>query len=179
MPCLFHAGAEGFSSAGSRSPPELLLSAGRKPVPSPSAAPVFPPPASRTFRGYSRLCREITSIPIHFSAKKNAQAHNMTVLRISSYHAAKIPCFSEKQPHKMSFYRYFVIICEENERAGQGGEKKIFPAGTARALGGLACPSRISFSTSGAFRKHVSSPWPGKQPFFRPNASRSTAWPGK
>ncbi len=30
----------------------------------------------------------------------------------------------------------FFIICEDNERAGQGGEKKIFPAGTARALGG-------------------------------------------
>ena len=24
----------------------------------------------------------------------------------------------------MSFYRYFVIICEGNERAGQGGEEK-------------------------------------------------------
>ncbi|MBO7584385.1 MAG: hypothetical protein J6T09_01785, partial [Bacteroidales bacterium] len=47
----------------------------------------------------------------------------MTVLRISSYHAAKIPCFSEKQPHKMSFYQENVI-CGENERAGQGGEEK-------------------------------------------------------
>ena len=37
---LIHAGAEGFSSAGSRSPPELLLSDGRKPVPSPSSAPL-------------------------------------------------------------------------------------------------------------------------------------------
>ena len=35
---LVHAGAEGFSSAGSRSPPELLLSDGRKPVPSPESA---------------------------------------------------------------------------------------------------------------------------------------------
>ncbi len=47
------AGAEGFSSAGSRSPPELLLSDGRKPVHTTSSASVFPPPASRTFRGYS------------------------------------------------------------------------------------------------------------------------------
>ena len=36
----------------------------------------------------------------------------------------------------MSFYLENVIICEENERAGQTGEKKIVPAGTARALGG-------------------------------------------
>ena len=49
------------ASACRRLPPQP---AGRKPVPSPSSASVFPPPASRTFRGYSRLCREITSIPM-------------------------------------------------------------------------------------------------------------------
>ena len=102
----------------------------------------------------------------------------MTVLRISSYHAAKIPCFSETQPHKMSFYRYFVIICEGNERAGQGGEEKDISRRDCASSWGLACPSRISFSTSCSLRKHVSFPWPGKQPFFRPNTSRSTAWPG-
>lgn len=40
---LVHAGAEGFSSDGSRSPPELLLSDGRKPVRGPSSKPHFPP----------------------------------------------------------------------------------------------------------------------------------------
>ena len=40
----------------------------------------------------------------------------------------------------MRICRDFFIICEENERAGQGGEKKIFPAGTARALGGARLP---------------------------------------
>jgi hypothetical protein len=60
----------------------------------------------------------------------------MTVLRILPYHAGKIPDFSEKLPHNMSFYCDLVIICEGNERAGQAGEEKIFPAGTARALGG-------------------------------------------
>ena len=84
--------------------------AGRKPVPSPSSTPLFPPPASRTFRGYSRLRREITSI-------KNAQAHKMTLLRISSYHAAQNPCFPGKQPHNMSFYHNIVIICGANAQA--------------------------------------------------------------
>ncbi len=85
--------------------------------------PFHPPPASKTFRGYSRLRREITSFPslcsAIFSRKKNAQAHNMTVLRISSYHAAQNPCFSEKLPHNMSFYCDLVIICVGNERAVQ------------------------------------------------------------
>ena len=70
------------------------------------------------------------------------------------------------------------LYAEEMSERGREGRKKIFPAGTARALGGLACPSRISFSASCAFRKHVSSPRPGNQPFFRPCTSRSTAWPG-
>ena len=68
-----------------------------------------------------RIIQDITTIPIHFSAKNNAQAHNMTVLRISSYHAGKISDYSEKQLHKMSFYLENVIICGENERAAQEG----------------------------------------------------------
>ena len=101
--------------------------AGRKPVPAFPTRTYHPLPAKRTFRGYSRLRREITSIPPHcsaiFSRKKNAQAHNMTVLRISSYHAAQNHCFSEKQPHIMSFYPDNIIICGGNERAGQAGSE--------------------------------------------------------
>ena len=78
--------------------------------------------------------------PPRHPGKKNTQAHKMTVLRISSYHAAKPHCFSEKQPHKMSFYRDNVIPCGKNERAGQQERKKISPAGTARALEGARLP---------------------------------------
>ena len=71
------------------------------------------------------------------------------------------------------------LYAEKMSERGRQGRKRYFPPGLRELWGGLACPSRISFSTSCAFRKHVSSPWPGNQPFFRPNASRSTAWPGK
>ena len=43
----------------------------------------------------------------------------MTVLRISSYHAAKNPWNSRKLPHNMSFYLENVIICGENEERGK------------------------------------------------------------
>ena len=65
---LVHAGAEGFSSDGSRSPPELLLSDGSKPVHGLSSQPHFPPPTKKEFIGYSRLCREITSSPNYSSS---------------------------------------------------------------------------------------------------------------
>ena len=61
---------------------------------------------------------------------------------------------------------------------GKEGRKRYFPPGLRELWGGLACPSRISFSASCALRKHVSSPRPGNQPFSRPNTSRSTARPG-
>ena len=104
----------------------------RKPVPSPSSASVFPPPASRTFRGYSRLRREITSSQLlssaPFSRKKNAQAHKIAVLRISSYHAAKNPCFSEKQLHKMIFFGILSIYAKEmSERFKQDQEYETWP----------------------------------------------------
>ncbi|MBO7371894.1 MAG: hypothetical protein J6U34_05235, partial [Bacteroidales bacterium] len=56
----------------------------------------------------------------------------MIVLRISSYHAVQNPCFSEKLPHNMSFYRDNIIICGENERASQtdlasDGQPQVFP----------------------------------------------------
>ena len=69
----------------------------------------------------------------------------------------------------MSFYPEFIIICEGNERAGQGGEEKDISRRDCASSGGLACQSRITFSTSCALLKHVSSPRPGNQPFFRPN----------
>ena len=61
---------------------------------------------------------------------------------------------------------------------GRQGRKRYFPPGLRELWRGLACPSRISFSTSCSLWKQVSFPWPGNQPFFRPNTSRSTAWPG-
>ena len=80
----------------------------------------FPPVRQQElWRGSCCLPRKTLRHPD--TQNKNAQAHNMTVLRISSYHAAKTHCFSEKQPHKMSFYQEFIIICEGNERAGQAG----------------------------------------------------------
>ncbi len=109
---------------------------GGNPFPALPPRPFHPPPASKTFRGYSRLRREITSSQPtsqhHSQQRKNEQAHKMTVLRISSYHAPQNPLFSGKQPHNMSFYRYFVIICEGNERAGQigpasDGQPQVFP----------------------------------------------------
>ncbi len=60
---------------------------------------------------------------------------------------------------------------------GKEGEKDISRRDCASSGGG-ACPSRISFSTSSALRKHVSSPRPGNRPFSRPCTSHSTAWPG-
>ena len=62
-----HAGAEGFSSDGSRSLPELLLSDGRKPVLRRFSQPHLPPPTKKEFIGYSRLCREITGPKKKFS----------------------------------------------------------------------------------------------------------------
>ena len=61
---------------------------------------------------------------------------------------------------------------------GRQGRKRYFPPGLRELWRGLACPSRISFSTSCSLWKHVSFPWPGKQPFSRPNTSHSKAWPG-
>ena len=72
----------------------------------------------------------------------------MTVLRISSYHAGKIPDYLEKQLHKMSFYQENVIICEENELAGQIGpasDGQFFDIGVSRvrfALGSEGFPRR-------------------------------------
>ena len=76
--CLGIAGAEGFSSAGrgGPSPEPPAAPPGGNPFPALPPRPFHPPPASKTFRGYSRLCREITSIPplssVIFSRKKNA-----------------------------------------------------------------------------------------------------------
>ena len=121
----------------------------------------------------------------------------MTLLRISSYHAALNPCFSEKQPHKMSFYRYFVIICEGNERAGQGGEEKdISRRDCASSGGGSLARREYLFPHPAHFGSRYLSLgreislfsgrtplaallWPGNQPFFRPNTSRSTALAGR
>ena len=131
----------------------------------------------------------------------------------------------------MSFYHDIIIICRENERAGQAGEKKIFPAGTARALEGARLPveniffhilltleagifplagklaffpaerlslhclaGKTAFFAAERLSKHCSGReislfsgrtplaallWPGNQPFFRPNTSRSTALAGR
>ena len=60
-------GGGGFSSDGSRSPPELLLADGRKPVLRRFSQPHLPPPTKKEFIGYSRLCREITGPKKKFS----------------------------------------------------------------------------------------------------------------
>ena len=95
----------------------------------------FPPVRQQElWRG--SCCRPRKTLRPTDTQNKNGQAHKMTVLRISSYHAGKIPDYSEKQLHIMSFYRDFVIICGENERAGQAGEEKKCPANRCSARRG-------------------------------------------
>ena len=100
---------KGFPRLAAGAPQSSCCQTGGNPFSAHLPRPFHPPPASRTFRGYSRLRREITSFlkdsppqyensvsSRHRTHPKNAQAHKMTVLRISSYHAGKIPDFSEK-----------------------------------------------------------------------------------
>ena len=172
--CFGRAGAEGFSSAGrggpSPEPPAAPL--GGNPFTALPSLPFHPPSASKTFRGYSRLRREITSIPplssVIFSRKKNAQAHKMIVLRISSYHAAKNPLFSGKQPHNMSFYCDLVIICEGNERAGQIGpasDGQVCDIGVFSHCLGLAGAEGFSSAGRGGPSPEPPAAPPGGNPF--------------
>ena len=91
----------------------------------------------------------------------------MTVLRILPYHAGKIPDFSEKLPHKMSFYCDLVIICEGNERAGQAGEKRYFPPGLRELWGARLPVENIFFHILRSSEARIF-PLAGKSAFFRP-----------
>ena len=123
----------------------------------------FLPSASRSSGGAPAAVRG-KPFATQTLGKKNVLAHNMTVLRISSYHAGKIPDFSEKQPHNMSFYRDIVIICRENERAGHAGSEIREMTGLSFCSREVGVMSKFSPAQPGLARKtsHRNRLFPGR-----------------